>query len=293
VTGRVGLRQVDVGNYVQLSDSNGIVVITQLHPITVLFTIPEDNLPEVLKRVHGGATLTVTALDRADSTTLATGVLSTLDNQIDTTTGTVKLRAQFDNADETLFPNQFVNIRLLVDTLRGAVVVPASAIERGAPGTYVYTVKPDQTVSVTPVTLGPSSGERVAVTKGLAVGTQIVVDGADKLRDGAKIVIAARAAAASASNPTASSETAPATAQPDQSQGGPDQTTPAQPAPAQTAPNQTLPGQATSGQSPWHGGKGHHHRHHTGEGSGQDSGQGTGTGQGAGDTGQGAAPSAQ
>jgi len=187
VSGRVGLRQVDAGNYVQPNDANGIVIITQTEPITVIFTLPEDNLPVVMRRVRAGATLTAEAWDRSLKTRLATGTLTTVDNQIDPTTGTVKLRAQFDNGDGALFPNQFVNIRLFADTLADATVIPVAAVQRGAPGTFVYLVNADDTVSVRKVELGPAEGERVAVVSGLAPGDKIVVDGADKLRDGAKI----------------------------------------------------------------------------------------------------------
>jgi multidrug efflux system membrane fusion protein len=196
VSGRVGLRQVDQGNYVQVSDPNGIVVITQLKPISVIFTLPEDNLAAILKRVNAGAKLPVIAYDRSGTTKLATGTLTTFDNQIDTTTGTFKLRAQFDNADEALFPNQFVNVQVLVNTLSGATIVPNAAIQRGAPGTFVYIVKPDNTVAVQKVTLGPGDGTNVAVTEGLEPGQAVVVDGADKLRDGAKVTIPNAAAGA-------------------------------------------------------------------------------------------------
>ncbi|HXP95236.1 MAG TPA: MdtA/MuxA family multidrug efflux RND transporter periplasmic adaptor subunit [Telmatospirillum sp.] len=189
VSGRVGLRQVDPGNYVQTSDSSGIVVITQMQPITVLFTLPEDNLPAVLKRLHAGASLGVTVFDRGQAMQLATGRLMTVDNQIDTTTGTVKLRAQFENRDEMLFPNQFVNTQLLVDTLKDATVIPTAAIQRGAPGTYVYLVKADNTVTVRPVTLGPTAGERVAIVAGVEPGDKVVVDGGDKLREGAAVTL--------------------------------------------------------------------------------------------------------
>jgi multidrug efflux system membrane fusion protein len=187
IGGRVGLRQVDRGNYVTPGDANGIVVITQMQPISVVFTLPEDNLPAVLKRLHGGAILPATAYDRSGATELATGKLATVDNQIDTSTGTVKLKAEFANDDESLFPNQFVSVHLLVDTLQDATVVPVAAIQRGAPGTFVYLIKPDDTVTVRPVKLGPSAGERVAVQSGLTPGDRVVVDGADKLREGAKI----------------------------------------------------------------------------------------------------------
>lgn len=190
VTGRVGLRQVDPGNYVQTSDPNGIVVVTQLQPISVIFTLPEDNLPEVMKRVRAGASLPVTAFDRTGSTELATGKLDTVDNQIDTTTGTVKLRAIFDNDQDALFPNQFVNVKLLVNTLHDADIVPNAALQRGAPGTFVYVVKPENTVGVQKVKPGPSDGQRIAILSGLEPGENVVIDGADRLRDGAKITVA-------------------------------------------------------------------------------------------------------
>lgn len=189
VGGRVGLRQVDEGNFVQASDANGLVIITQLTPITVIFTLPEDNLTALIKRLQSGAKLPVTAYDRSRSTKLQTGVLATLDNQIDTTTGTFKLRADFANTDQSLFPNQFVNAALLLDTRHDSIIVPVSAIQRGAPGTFVYIVKADRTVTVRPVTLGPGDGERVTITKGLAVGEQVVTDGADKLREGAAVAL--------------------------------------------------------------------------------------------------------
>jgi len=189
VTGRAGLRLVDPGNYVTANDASGIVVITQLQPISVIFTVAEDNLPQIVKRLRAGATLPVTAFDRSGATKLATGTLKTLDNQIDTTTGTLKLRAEFANDDDSLFPNQFVNVQLLIDTLHDATVVPTSAIQRGAPGTFVYLVNADNTVAVRPVTLGPASAERVAIQAGLAPGDRVVVDGADKLRNGAKVVV--------------------------------------------------------------------------------------------------------
>jgi multidrug efflux system membrane fusion protein len=190
VTGRVGLRQVDPGNYVQVSDPNGIVVITQVNPISVIFTTPEDNLPQVIRRLRGGATLDVIAYDRTGANELARGTLDTVDNQIDTTTGTVKLRAIFDNKEETLFPNQFVNIKLIVNTIREADILPNSAIQRGAPGTFVYVVKPDRTVAVQKVTIGPTDGQRVAIMSGLQPGDSVVVDGTDRLRDGAKVTVA-------------------------------------------------------------------------------------------------------
>jgi membrane fusion protein, multidrug efflux system len=191
VTGRVGLRQVDIGNYIT-TGSEIIVVLTQMQPITVVFTLPEDDLPAIQKRLKAGATLTATAFDRSMTNQIATGALATLDNQIDTTTGTVKLKAQFDNQDETLFPNQFVNIRLLVDTLTGVPVAPRAAVLHGAPGDYVYLVKPEDTVAIQTVTLGPADGDRIAIKSGLEPGDRVVVDGTDRLRDGAKINIAGK-----------------------------------------------------------------------------------------------------
>lgn len=187
VTGRIGLRQVDKGNYVTMGDSAGIVVITQIQPISVLFTIPEDSLPLVRKRLAAGATLEARALDRSQKVELAIGKVTTTDNQIDVTTGTVKLRATFDNVDESLFPNQFVNIRLLADVVKDAIVVPTAAIQRGQPGTFVYLVKADDTVAIRVIETGVTDGDRVAVLKGLAVGEEVVVDGTDRLREGAKI----------------------------------------------------------------------------------------------------------
>jgi multidrug efflux system membrane fusion protein len=192
VSGRIGLRQVDVGNIVRAGDANGIVVITQLQPITVVFSIPEDNLPPVMKKLQSGERLTATAFDRAGKTQLAAGMLITADNQIDPATGTVKLKAQFANEDLALFPNQFVNVRLLVDTRRGATVIPGSAVQRGTPGTFVYSVDPGtRAVSVRKVTLGPTQGELVSV-EGISPGTLVVVDGADRLREGAVVEMVVR-----------------------------------------------------------------------------------------------------
>ena len=196
--GRVGLRQVDQGNYVTPGDTNGLVVITQLQPISVLFTLPEDNLPAVSKRMQAGATLPAAAYDRGGVNKIADGTLQTFDSQIDPTTGTIKARAQFDNADRVLYPNQFVNIRLLVDTHKDVVTMPSAGIQRGVPGTFVYLVNADSTVSVRKVVLGVTAGDRVEVSSGLQPGDRIVVDGADKLRDGAKINVRTEADAAPA-----------------------------------------------------------------------------------------------
>ncbi len=199
-TGVVGLRQVDQGNYVTPGDTNGIVLLNQLQPITVIFAIPEDNVSAIAKRLNAGATLTVEAFDRTNLIKIADGKLLSLDNSIDITTGTVKLRAEFANADRALFPNQFVNVQLLVDTLHDQVIMPNSAVRRGAPNgvttDFVYLVNADRTVSVHPVTLGVVDGERVAVTQGLAAGDIVVTEGADRLRDGAEVLLPNAAAAA-------------------------------------------------------------------------------------------------
>jgi multidrug efflux system membrane fusion protein len=192
IGGRLGLRQVDAGNIVHASDQNGLVIITQLQPIAVLFAIPEDNVSLVMKKLQSGEKLPVEAWDRAEKNKLAVGALTTVDNQIDSSTGTVKLKAQFNNDDSGLFPNQFVNARLLIDTRRGATVVPVSAVQRGSQGTFVYVVNADDTVSVRPVKLGPAQAEIVAIESGLAAGEVVVVDGADKLREGAKVDVAGR-----------------------------------------------------------------------------------------------------
>jgi membrane fusion protein, multidrug efflux system len=187
--GRVGLRLTDQGNYVTPGQTPGLVIITQLRPITVIFPIPEDSLPQIIARQRIGANLPVTAYDRTGSIKLSEGELNSVDSQINVTTGTINLRAQFANADNKLFPNQFVNARLLVDVLHHATIVPTSAIQRGAPGTFVYLVNADNTVTVKPVTLGPTNGDRVAVQSGLSPGDRVVIDGADKLRNGTKISV--------------------------------------------------------------------------------------------------------
>ncbi len=187
ITGRIGLRTVDPGNYVTMGDATSICIIIQIQPISVLFTIPEDTLPQVRERLKAGAKLEVRVLDRAQKNELAIGKLDTHDNIIDLTTGTVKLRAVFDNKDDALFPNQFVNVRLLVDTVKDATVVPVAAIQRGQPGTFVYLVKADDTVEIRVVELGATDGDKVQIVKGLQVGDQVVIDGTDRLRDGAKI----------------------------------------------------------------------------------------------------------
>src|ERR1700689_703563 len=195
VTGRVGIRLIDPGNYIQAASSTVITTVTQMQPITVIFPIPEDNLPDVMPQLTAGTTLEVAVYDRANVKHLATGRVIALDSQIDTTTGTVKVRAQFDNSDNALFPNQFVNAQLLVNTLHDVVTVPVAAIQRGAPGSYVYLVNADNTVSVRPVKIGPTDGPTAEVVSGLSASERVVVDGTDRLRDGARVAIPGAAAA--------------------------------------------------------------------------------------------------
>src|ERR1700687_479045 len=202
ISGRVGLRQVDPGNMVHASDSNGLVVIAQIKPVTVIYPIPEDNVPRVVKRTQTGEEVAVDAYDRAGKNKLSTGRLLTFDNQIDTTTGTVKLKAEFPNQDGVLFPNQFVNVRMAVETRVDVTLVPTAAIQRGAPGTFVFLVRQDQTVSVTPVKVGATEGENTEIQSGVEPGNLVVVDGADKLREGSKIeMIDPNARAAQSANP--------------------------------------------------------------------------------------------
>lgn len=190
VTGRVGLRLVDPGNYVTASSSPGIVVITTMKPTTVEFTIAQNDLDKVLQRVGSGAQLPVTAYSSDNSRAIGTGTLYAIGNQMTTSTGTVTLRATFPNQDEALFPDEFVNIKILVDTLDHAVLVPTSAVLNGAPGDYVYLANPDDTVSVHKITPGPSDGNDTAILSGLSVGQTVVIDGTDRLSDGAKISVA-------------------------------------------------------------------------------------------------------
>jgi multidrug efflux system membrane fusion protein len=190
IDGRIGIRMVDPGNYVQTTDP-GIAVVTQMHPISVIFIVPEDDIPEIMAAMRAGRELKVTSYDRANIAPISVGKVIALDSQIDQTTGTVKLRANFDNLDYKLFPQQFVNARLLLKTLHGAVTVPSRAVQHGAPGTYVYVVGPDDTVAARTVELGPQDGAMFAVKSGLAPGEQVVTDGADRLRDKTKVLIAA------------------------------------------------------------------------------------------------------
>ena len=189
VSGRVGLRQVDPGNFVQTGDTNGVVVINQVDPITVVFTVPEDDIPQINAHMSPGHSLPVTALDRTGSTTLGQGELMTLDNQIDPTTGTVKAKAKFANPRGMLFPSQFVNVTMLVDTLKNVVTIPAVAVRHGPNGDFVYVVQPGSTVKMTSVKVGPAQGETTSIASGLSVGDRVVTDGGDRLSDGSKVVL--------------------------------------------------------------------------------------------------------
>ncbi len=189
VDGRAGIHLVDIGNIVSAGQSNGIVVVTQLDPMSVLFTIPEDNIRTVLERVNSGAVLPVDVYDRSQTNKIASGVLSAVDTVVDPATGSVKLRAMFDNKDRRLFPAQFVNVRLLVNTLRNQTTVPVPAVQRGADGAYVFLVRPDKTVTQRAVKIGIQDGDKMQVLSGLQPGDTVVVDGADRLRDGADVEI--------------------------------------------------------------------------------------------------------
>jgi multidrug efflux system membrane fusion protein len=187
ISGRIGLRLVDPGNMVRANDTNGLLVITQLQPIAVVFTIPEDSLPSVLERLKAGQQLTVDAFDREQRNKLATGTLLTVDNQIDPNTGTVRLKATFPNDDGALFPNQFVNARLLLEVKRGTMLVPSAAIQRGPEGTFVFVVKEDKSVSVRAVTVGVVHSEETSIDKGLSANDLVIIDGTEKLREGTKV----------------------------------------------------------------------------------------------------------
>jgi membrane fusion protein, multidrug efflux system len=202
VSGRVGLRQVDIGNMIHATDPNGLVVITQLQPIAVIFTLPEDNLPAVTQHMRSG-TLQVEAYSRDDQTKLATGKLLTIDNQIDVSTGTGKLKAVFDNRDHSLWPNQFVNARLLLEVRKNNTVVPAAAIQRGPQGTYVFTVKPDKTVDMRNVSVSFNQGNFSAIASGLAPGETVVTDGQDKLQPGSHVDVRGPGSSVQKANQTA------------------------------------------------------------------------------------------
>ncbi len=202
ITGRIGLRLVDPGNIVRGNEPAGLAVIAQLQPIGVVFTIPQDEIGRVQEALAAGGTMAVEAFNRDFHTQLATGTLAALDNQVDASTGTVKIKAVFPNEDGMLFPNQFVNARLLVETLRGALVVPLSAVQRGPDSTFVYVVQPDSTVAVRPVTVGPSQGDSVTITAGLDLDDLVVSDGIDKLSNKAKVAVRGPAATPQGALPT-------------------------------------------------------------------------------------------
>jgi multidrug efflux system membrane fusion protein len=236
VTGRVGLRLVDPGNYVQTSSATGLVVITQLQPISVVFVLPEDNIPAIAAEMQAGHTLTVGAYDRTNANKIADGTLVTVDNTVDTTTGTVKLRASYPNTNFALFPNQFVNARLLLKTLDNVTEAPTAAIQHGAPGSFVYLVKPDNTVGVQVIKTGITDGDNTQILSGLKAGDSVVVDGADRLKEGAKIKVEPEAA--STTGATNNGPGAPPGEQPDN----------AEPVPAQTHHHHKQQQQQQSGQ---------------------------------------------
>jgi multidrug efflux system membrane fusion protein len=189
ISGRVGLRQVDVGNYISTGNTNGLVIITQINPMDVEFTLSEDQIPEVTARVRAGDVLPATALDKAGGQTLAQGRLLTLDNQIDATTGTVKAKARFANANGALFPQQFVNIELLVNTLKNQTIVPASAIRHGPNGDYVWVMQPNHTAHMQDVKVGPSQGEQIVIESGVTVGQNVITEGGDRLKEGSAVLL--------------------------------------------------------------------------------------------------------
>jgi multidrug efflux system membrane fusion protein len=198
ISGRVGLRLVDPGNIVHAADANGMLVVTQLQPISTVFTLPEDSVPQVMRKITAGVSLPVKAYNRDKSQLLATGKLLTMDNQIDPTTGTSKLKAVFDNKDNALFPNQFVNVRLLLDTKHDQVIVPSAAVLRGSQGTYVYAVNKDGTADVRPVKVGIVEGVDTSIDSGVQPGDTVVIDGADSIQPGGKVTQESAAAAAAA-----------------------------------------------------------------------------------------------
>jgi membrane fusion protein, multidrug efflux system len=222
ISGRVGLRLVDIGNIVHATDTAGLLVITQLQPISVIFTLPQDQLQQVLVKIRGGGVLPVQAYDRDDTTKIADGKLATIDNQIDPTTGTYKLKSIFSNDNNVLFPNQFVNVHMLVDTKHNVVIVPAAAIQRGPQGTYAYVVSGGDTVKIRMVTVAQATGNNVGVSSGLNAGDVVVIDGQDKLQNDSKVIANAAPTGGAAGG---------ASAQP-AAQGGPQSEKPAPSRPA-------------------------------------------------------------
>ncbi|MBK5512412.1 MULTISPECIES: MdtA/MuxA family multidrug efflux RND transporter periplasmic adaptor subunit [unclassified Pseudomonas] len=189
ITGRVGLRQLDVGNLVAANDTTALAIITQTQPISVVFTLPENSLDTVLARYHTGAKLPVEAWDRGDMKLQASGVLQSLDNQIDVTTGTLKFKARYENRDQALFPNQFVNVHLLADTLKDVTLAPSAAIQFGTNGTFVYAMDGDKKVTIRQLKVGPSDGNNTVITEGLAVGDRVVLEGTDRLKEGSEVEV--------------------------------------------------------------------------------------------------------
>ncbi|RUU52576.1 efflux RND transporter periplasmic adaptor subunit [Mesorhizobium sp. M2C.T.Ca.TU.002.02.1.1] len=287
--GRIGLRLVDQGNYVTPGDATGIAVIAEMQPISVLFSLPEDSLAQVLEQTHGNAGLKASLFDRNDTKQIAEGTLQTIDNQIDPTTGTVKLRAVFPNTDGVLYPNQFVNVHLLVRTLTGVSVLPNAAIQHGAPGTFVYQLNDDGTVSVKTVTLGPGNATVTQLLSGLAPGAKVVVDGVDRLKDGAKVSVPDNAAPVSGAAPAAGA--APAqpqaagTGSPAAGAANSGNTPTANSGNASAASNDQAgsagSGQAGEGTDASGAGASHKHRHHRRDGGGNAGGGGNGGDSGA------------
>ncbi len=189
ITGRVGLRQLDIGNLVAANDTTALAIITQTQPISVAFTLPENSLDVVLARYRSGAKLPVEAWDRGDTKLQANGVLQSLDNQIDTTTGTLKFKARYDNRDQALFPNQFVNVRLLADTLKSVILAPSAAIQFGTNGTFVYAMDGDKKVTIRPLKIGASDGDNTVITEGLKPGDRVVLEGTDRLKEGSEVEV--------------------------------------------------------------------------------------------------------
>ena len=198
VSGRIGLRVVDVGNYVGAGDASGLAVITTINPIDVEFTVPQDKIPAIQQRVFSGASLSVLALDRTRTTTLDTGTFSTLDNVVDTTTGTVRGKARFPNVAGTLFPSQFVNVRITLNTLRGAIVIPSTALRQSTDSAFVWLVKADNTVTQRKVTAGQATTTQVVISSGLNLGDKVITEGGDRLTEGGKVTVAGQAPAAGA-----------------------------------------------------------------------------------------------
>lgn len=205
IDGRVGLKQVDVGNQISSSDTTGIVVLTQTHPIDLIFTLPENDIATVVKAQKAGMTLSVEAWDRTNKLKLSSGALLSLDNQIDATTGTIKLKARFNNEDDALFPNQFVNARMLVDTQQNAVVIPTAAVQMGNEGNFVWVLNSEDKVSKHLVTIGIQDSQKVVITAGVSAGDRVITDGIDRLTEGAKVEVV-EAQSATSTTPTKSTD---------------------------------------------------------------------------------------